>query len=152
MTDPGHSEPVCQNCGKAFIPRRKNSKFCDREDCEKDRKRKYAKKYYDARDKPKAETVQEEDEMKAGFAAEAPLASSLSADEIVYYPYEIMDGENQGRRLDGPTLGVWLRIGRLPLGTMVKHVKRGMHIVVRKEGRKTAILSKVYQYNSEVKP
>lgn len=147
-------QPICQNCGEAFAPKRKNSKFCDREACEKDRKRKYAKKYYDQNNgkTPAAEPAAEpapEPETVDDFYADAPLASSLDADRIKLFPYEIMDGGDKGRRLDGTTLGVWLSIGRLPVGTLVNHDKRGLHIVDRDGKRKTAILRKTYQKHVE---
>lgn len=149
------SDHICQNCGEAFTPKRKGVKFCDREACDKDRKRKYAKKYYHQSNgkapatEPAAEPTQEPKPETDDFYADAPLASSLDADRIKLFPYEIMDGGDKGRRLDGTTLGVWLSIGRLPIGTLVKHDKRGLHIVDRDGKRKTAILRKTYQKHIE---
>jgi hypothetical protein len=122
------SAPRCEICGEAFEPKTKNSKVCDKKECRMEKQRRYARDYAKKHPLKKPTAVVEE---------ESPaLPEHKEGEPNGLWPYKVIDGADAGRLITLETLELWLKIARLPAGTMLEHYQKGRYMVAKKDGGK----------------
>ena len=136
--------PVCEICGEAFEAKRKDSTVCGKKDCRMEKQRRYARDY--AKKHPLKKVLEEESPVEE--TVDKPLYIRGEANPA--FPYKVIDGSDAGRTVTVETMELWLKIGRLPAGTMVEHFQRGRYMVDKKPGGKKGMtLRKVVEKKGE---
>ncbi len=114
----------CAHCRELFTPKSSRSTHCDKPEC---KKAKWRENWHRSKKLAAAPVV------PAVEDAPAPAVLAVEkADNAVAGVYTVLDGPDKDRVLDSYTLGVWLRTGRLPARTLVRHVSRGCFMVDKK--------------------
>ena len=164
--------PVCDVCGEEFEPARRSAKVCYKPECQAEAQRRYAREYYQkkkavSRGEPSAisqnrigsplnnfQTLKALPEEVENGTAEARSAQRGAEEKSEYkegeanagFPWRLVDGPDGGRCVSTETLEMWKKIGRVQVGTLVDHWKRGRHMVDRADGKRELILRKVARH------
>ena len=110
----------CEACGAEFTPKRKDSFYCGREDCQKARAQRNMARFKQSKSEDQAEDP----------ADDAPVDPAATA---VVECWSIQSGPRMGQRLTTSQMATALQLRDLDEGTAVEHQKRGAFVVILRE-------------------